>query len=168
MLSRRLRPITAGLVAALLVGCNNARTPEPASGAPVAATQRVGPSDVALPEGVGCSGAIARYRAIMDNDRAMGHVNQGVYDKILRGDWRGPIRLCERSGRARDELDTREQSASRLSRIEGQFKKVRSFPDKALFLGKARHRPKAAKQCFRRVFRLSSKSTVMCETSDVY
>ena len=82
MLSRRLPPITAGLVAALLVGCNNARTPEPASGAPVAATQKVGPSDLALPEGVGCSGAIARYRAIMDNDRAMGHVNQGVYDKI--------------------------------------------------------------------------------------
>ncbi len=82
MLSRRLPPITVGLVAALLAGCNNARTPEPASGAPVAATQRVAPSDVALPEGAGCSGAIARYRAIMDNDRAMGHVNQGVYDKI--------------------------------------------------------------------------------------
>jgi hypothetical protein len=35
-----------------------------------------------LPEGSGCSGAIARYRAVIDNDHAMGHVNPNVYDQI--------------------------------------------------------------------------------------
>jgi hypothetical protein len=42
----------------------------------------VTPSDFKLPEGSGCAGVIARYRAIMENDLAMGHVNQGVYNQI--------------------------------------------------------------------------------------
>jgi len=36
-----------------------------------------------MPEGSGCRGEIARYRAVMSNDLAMGHVGQSVY---TRGD----------------------------------------------------------------------------------
>jgi len=66
-----------------LGACNSARAPETAGPRPVAAGVRsVTPEGFKLPEGAGCSGAIARYRAIQDNDLAMGHVNQGVYDLI--------------------------------------------------------------------------------------
>lgn len=32
----------------------------------------------------GCAGAIARYRAVQENDLAMGHVNKSVYAQIKR------------------------------------------------------------------------------------
>jgi hypothetical protein len=67
--------------ASLAGGCNSAPPPEQ----PVAASpgsRRVTPAGFKLPEGSGCSGSIARYRAIMDNDLAMGHVNQSVYNQI--------------------------------------------------------------------------------------
>jgi len=32
----------------------------------------------------GCSGVIERYRAVQDNDLAMGHVNKSVYAQIKR------------------------------------------------------------------------------------
>ncbi|WP_201859948.1 hypothetical protein [Microvirga soli] len=34
--------------------------------------------------GTGCSGEISRYRAVMSNDLAMGHVNQSVYNRVDR------------------------------------------------------------------------------------
>jgi hypothetical protein len=71
-------PLSLLFVAALLAGCNSARAPE----APAATARSVTPSDFRLPDGSGCSGAIARYRAVMDNDLAMGHVNRGVYGQI--------------------------------------------------------------------------------------
>ena len=37
-----------------------------------------------LPEGTDCSGKIARYRAVQDNDLSMGHVVQPVYNQIKR------------------------------------------------------------------------------------
>jgi hypothetical protein len=73
-------PLALVFAAALLAGCNSARAPEPPAATVGART--VTPSDFRLPEGAGCSGAIARYRAVMDNDLAMGHVNRGVYDQI--------------------------------------------------------------------------------------
>jgi hypothetical protein len=79
-MNHRLGLLTlVALTASLISGCNSARAPqtvaraEPAAAAPNAAN---------LPENAGCSGAIARYRAIMDNDLSMGHVNRGVYDRI--------------------------------------------------------------------------------------
>jgi hypothetical protein len=35
-----------------------------------------------MPEGTGCEGEVARYRAIMANDLSMGHVNQSVYVRV--------------------------------------------------------------------------------------
>ena len=70
----------AGLfLAAALAGCN---APGTAPEAPTAASIRVTPSGFQLPAGGGCAGEIARYRAIQDNDLAMGHVAQSIYDQI--------------------------------------------------------------------------------------
>jgi hypothetical protein len=78
---RCLPPIVFVFAAALVTGCNSARPPTQGS---VAAPDARGfaSSQAALPEGAGCSGAIARYRAVIDNDRAMGHVNPDVYGQI--------------------------------------------------------------------------------------
>jgi hypothetical protein len=37
-----------------------------------------------MPTGSGCAGDIARYRAVVDNDLAMGHVAQSVYNQIAK------------------------------------------------------------------------------------
>lgn len=70
----------AGLVALPLAACN-----QTASGpAPVPASTNVTPSGFRMPEGSGCQGEIARYRAVMSNDLAMGHVNRSVYNGVER------------------------------------------------------------------------------------
>ena len=40
------------------------------------------PSNFVMPAGSGCAGEIARYRAVQDNDLAMGHVAKSVYNQI--------------------------------------------------------------------------------------
>jgi hypothetical protein len=42
----------------------------------------VTPQNFQMPSGEGCAGDIARYRAIQDNDLAMGHVAKSVYNQI--------------------------------------------------------------------------------------
>jgi hypothetical protein len=59
-----------------LAGCNSAQPPA------AVASRNVTPEHFALPSGAGCAGAIARYRAVLGNDLAMGHVGQGVYATI--------------------------------------------------------------------------------------
>ena len=49
---------------------------------PVPGSIHVTPQNFQLPAGGSCSGEIARYRAIQDNDLALGHVAQSVYDEI--------------------------------------------------------------------------------------
>jgi hypothetical protein len=44
----------------------------------------VTPPSFSMPGGSGCSGEIARYRAVQDNDLAMGHVAKSVYAQIKR------------------------------------------------------------------------------------
>jgi hypothetical protein len=66
---------TAALaLAALAAGCNSPTPPPPPVAAPAAP----------LPEGSGCAAAIARYRAIQQNDLEMGHVNKSVYGQIQK------------------------------------------------------------------------------------
>ncbi|MBI1867147.1 MAG: hypothetical protein HYS06_02425 [Methylocystis sp.] len=78
MIHRQMLLPLAALAALGLAGCNSGAAPaDLAANAP-----NVAPGDVRLPEGAGCSGAVARYRAITDNDLAMGHVNRSVYDQI--------------------------------------------------------------------------------------
>ena len=67
-----------GLLALPLTACNQtASLPTPASAS-------VTPSSFRMPEGTGCKGEIDRYRAVMSNDLAMGHVNQSVYNRVDR------------------------------------------------------------------------------------
>jgi hypothetical protein len=79
-----LVPVLA--LAAALAGCNSspvATAPTPAvPAASTYASERFAPDDFKLPAGAGCSGAVARFRAIMDNDYRSGNVNQAVYTQI--------------------------------------------------------------------------------------
>jgi hypothetical protein len=69
-----------GLAAAIslsLAACNQTMSPAPSSAS-------VTPSGFRMPEGSGCKGEVDRYRAVMDNDLAMGHVNKSVYTRVVR------------------------------------------------------------------------------------
>jgi hypothetical protein len=69
------------LASAALTGCNSV-APTPSAAPPAPASIVVTPPGFKLPEGGGCAGEIARYRAIQDNDLAMGSVNQSIYNQI--------------------------------------------------------------------------------------
>jgi hypothetical protein len=104
-----IRMCSAGFLL-LLAGCNSAAPPSVSAPAPEAAASRsVTPPDFKLPEGSGCASAVARWRAIQENDRAMGHVNQSVYGQIA-----GEIAEAERACAAGD--DAKAQALVRASR----------------------------------------------------
>jgi hypothetical protein len=69
------------LASVAMAGCNSV-APAPGAPPPAPASIVVTPPGFKLPEGGGCAGEIARYRAIQDNDLAMGSVNQPVYNQI--------------------------------------------------------------------------------------
>jgi hypothetical protein len=77
--------VATALAALLLAGCN---TPEQSFTAqaqtPAPGTAVVTPPNFSMPNGAGCAGDIARYRAVQDNDLAMGHVAKSVYNQIQR------------------------------------------------------------------------------------
>ncbi len=73
---RILAVFAAGAALVALAGCNS-----PQQTAPTAAPAGASPQARA-PEGSGCAAAIARYRGVVDNDLAMGHVNQSVHSQI--------------------------------------------------------------------------------------
>jgi hypothetical protein len=76
-----------GILAAAvaLAGCNAPRQTQPVVD-PIGPAARTAAPEAAqlpqLPEGAGCSGAVSRYRAVIENDLSMGHVNKGVYSQI--------------------------------------------------------------------------------------
>lgn len=82
----RAHMLVAAGFAATLAACNAARSPQAVAVAPNPATSPAAPAaspgDLRTPEGAGCAGAIARYRSVIDNDLAMGHVNKGVHGQI--------------------------------------------------------------------------------------
>ncbi|MCB8821274.1 hypothetical protein [Microvirga rosea] len=65
-----------GMIATPLAACNQTTDSPP----PAAAS--ITPSGFRMPEGTGCQGEIARFRAVMSNDLSMGHVNQSVYSRV--------------------------------------------------------------------------------------
>ncbi|MGO4524349.1 hypothetical protein AB4097_05725 [Microvirga sp. 2MCAF35] len=67
-----------GLLALPLAACNQTASAPPPAGTSIT------PSGFRMPEGAGCRGEIDRYRAVMSNDLAMGHVNQSVYNQVER------------------------------------------------------------------------------------
>ena len=77
-----MKVVHASLLLSLaLAGCN-ASAPAPSAVQP--ASTSFTPPDFRMPEGRGCSGDVARWQAIQQNDLNMGHVNQKVYDEISR------------------------------------------------------------------------------------
>ena len=48
------------------------------------ASAPAGTTVAASSSGTGCNGEIVRYRAVMSNDLATGHVNQSVYTRVDR------------------------------------------------------------------------------------
>jgi hypothetical protein len=64
-----------------LPACNQS-APPPAPPVERTSASYVTPQGFRLPEGTGCAGDIARFRAVQDNDLATGHVNQSVYNRI--------------------------------------------------------------------------------------
>lgn len=62
-----------------LAACNQTAAPatpaSPGSGVTAASFQ--------LPAGAGCSGEVARFRAVMDNDLATGHVARAVHGRVV-------------------------------------------------------------------------------------
>ena len=74
----KIRILGRAVVVALPLAACNQTTPG------TSANVTAAPSAFRVPDGAGCKGEIARYRAIMDNDLSMGHVNQSVYNKVDR------------------------------------------------------------------------------------
>ena len=72
------RPLWLAAVVALpLAACNQTAATAPGSA-------NVTPSGFNLPSGSGCGGEISRYRVVMSNDLATGHVNQSVSNRVDR------------------------------------------------------------------------------------
>lgn len=96
-----LRAAFAGLAMLGLAACQSTASAPPAP-QPVAAAPQQGSyvtrPDFRLPEGAGCTGELARFRAVMDNDLATGHVNREVHGRVM-ADLRGPEAACA-AGRA--------------------------------------------------------------------
>lgn len=74
--------ILAACSALIWAGCNSAHAGSMDAAAPKANSIRVAPRDFKMPEGAGCTGDIARYRAVQDDDLAMGQIAQSVYNQI--------------------------------------------------------------------------------------
>lgn len=100
----RLVPLACAL---MLAGCTTTSTPAPTPAAPPpsSAPQYVTPSSLHMPSGEGCSGELARFHAVMDNDLATGHVGEGVYKRVL-ADLKGADAACQsgNSGAAMSQL----------------------------------------------------------------
>jgi hypothetical protein len=69
----------AGLLAMLATGCTQTAGTPPAP--PPGAVPGVTPNTFAMPDGAGCTGDIARFRAVLKNDVETGNVNQSVYNR---------------------------------------------------------------------------------------
>ena len=76
-------PLHAAVAALAVAGCN-AAAPQTAAPAPAPGAAAYTPSNFQMPEGGDCKAAIARYRAVQDNDLSMGHVARSVYNQIER------------------------------------------------------------------------------------
>ena len=60
---------------------------------PVQVVVSITPSNFKLPEGAGCTGDVARFRAIMANDLETGHTTKKVYDEI-EGEMKKAEAIC--------------------------------------------------------------------------
>ena len=71
---------SALLLSLALGGCTQTTASRPAA-PPPGVVPGVTPNTFAMPGGGGCSGEIARFRAVLKNDVDTGNVGQGVYNR---------------------------------------------------------------------------------------
>jgi hypothetical protein len=78
-----MRPLFALPFALVVAACTQTASapPPPAESGPRSASL-VTPAGFRLPEGTGCAGDLARFRAVQANDLQTGHVNRSVHDRI--------------------------------------------------------------------------------------
>jgi hypothetical protein len=81
MRSFPLLPLVFAL-AVPLSACNRTTAPPPAADTGPRSASLVTPAGFRLPEGTGCAGDLARFRAVQANDLQTGHVNKTVHDRI--------------------------------------------------------------------------------------
>jgi hypothetical protein len=76
----RILPVASALlVLATVAACTQTSAPP---SAPAPASSGVTTPGFRLPEGTGCSGEIARFRAVLANDLETGHVGRTVHERI--------------------------------------------------------------------------------------
>jgi hypothetical protein len=82
--ARRASLVFAVLSGLALGACTTtSSTPAPqVTAAPEPRGVSITPAGFRLPEGAGCSGEVARFRAIMKNDIETGHTTQSVFNQI--------------------------------------------------------------------------------------
>jgi hypothetical protein len=89
--------LTAFLATSLVVlgACQSTSEAPPPAATPKVEPRGVSvtPSSFKLPEGTGCSGDVARFRAIMANDLETGHTTEKVYNEI-EGEMKKAEALC--------------------------------------------------------------------------
>lgn len=81
-----LRAGAAGICLLILAGCDTRSGPATVAyqpPPPQATPNYVTRSDFRLPEGSGCGGEIARFKAVMDNDYSTGNVNPTVHRQVM-------------------------------------------------------------------------------------
>jgi hypothetical protein len=81
---QEMRPVStlsAAAFAGMLAACSQTATPPPAD-SPRTSASLVTPAGFRLPEGTGCAGELARFRAVQANDLQTGHVNRTVHERI--------------------------------------------------------------------------------------
>lgn len=75
-----MRAVIAIPALLLLAACNQTTAQR---SEPVQRNSFITPSDFKLPEGSGCGGEIARFKAIIENDDQTGNVGDKVYNQML-------------------------------------------------------------------------------------
>jgi hypothetical protein len=73
-----LRGVLAGSLALLAAACSQTTTP---AAPPPGTVPGVTPSTFRLPDGAGCSGEVARFQAVLQNDVDTGNVSRTVYNR---------------------------------------------------------------------------------------
>ncbi len=94
MQAPRRRPLAcgtmAGLVLLVTLALGRGRVAAQSNPEPGYATQPFTPKGFRMPEGEGCAGDVARWRAVQENDYAGGNIGLRVYhqirDEIARAD----------------------------------------------------------------------------------
>ena len=107
--------LLSGLVCGAALALSGCNASAPSALAPTAETGAgVTPSSFRMPEGAGCAGEIARWKAIQDNDLATGHVTKSVHDRIA-GDIAQASAACQ-AGR-----DSEARGLVRASRVRNGY-----------------------------------------------